>query len=676
MADRDYKFEQVSGTVDLRNGKLTFDTLNATLGARQIKIYNSHISDLYSAPQFEINSTSTLALNDSFFKQRWPANISKKIKLSDPITLQLQAAGNSQKLTLKGKLDLSRNSYSYSSWLKKKAGLRNSVDFDAQLFNWKDFDLQRIVYSLNNSKLFINMEELKPVKLDIQTHNFDIRDLKLIIPGIFTPQSSGQLNADIRISPAATAALEMNIFGKMSLQQGRLKLAKYPIKLEGENQLNFNILSQPGGLNINAATELTQLAYSYKDWLHKPRGLKNAVTFHGILAASGGLQFENLVIALDSSQIKLSGRIKDFESLKSKLKITGKNLNFDHIIPLYADLLPGKIKQASGYLNLNLKLDGPLNDSSRLKLQGEAQVYDARITGYDPAYQLSNLNLELTDFSDSALGLSIQADKGFYKKLKFSKLIGRIRLRGSRLLINSLSLNIYQGNLAAKGRLTLPLSSPRYDLSFTAEGLDVSQLTKELQPKQGVISGKVSVVGQLSNTGEAENNFAGLNGIITLRLTDGVIKRYGVLAKIFSMISPGRLLTGKIPDFETEGFPYQSIKGGFKIINGVATTEDLALSSDAWKIVTLGKIDMGNKQLDLKVYVQPLQALDDFISRIPIAGRILKGKKRGVLDTYFTVTGNLDSPEITAKPITSLGETIFGIIKRTLSLPFTLFSDE
>ncbi len=680
LGNQGYSFRDVTGSVDLRDGILSFDTLNANLGAKHIKIYDSQISNLYSAPQFEIHSTSTLAWNDSLIKENLPAKITEKINIPEPIILQLQANGNSQKLTLKGKLDLTRNSYTYGSWLKKETELQNSLDFDAQLHNWKNFDLQRITYHLNESQLLVNLEKIKPLKLDIQTRQFDIQDLRQIIPDLFTPQSSGLINADIRISPAAASPEEININGKTSIQQGWLQLEKYPIKLEGESPLHFDISSTPGGLKINAETELTQTAYSYKDWLHKPRGLKNVVTFQGTLEDTGSLQIEKLLIALDSSLAKLSGRIKDFESLDSKLKITGEQMNFDHIIPLYANLLPGKIKDARGYLNLDLELDGPLKDSSQLKLQGEAQVYDALITGEDPAYQLSNLNLKLTDFKDSALGLSIQAGQGFYKKLKFSNVTGQAGIRSSQLLIDSLSLNIYQGNLLLKGKLALalvlPPAPPRYDLSFTAEGLDVSQLAKELQPEKGVISGKVRAIGQLSNTGEAENNFAGMNGIVKLRLTDGVIKRYGVLAKIFSMISPRLLLSGKTPDFETEGFPYQSIEGKFIIINGVATTEDLILSSDAWKIVTLGQIDMGKKQLELKVYVQPLQALDDFVSRIPLVGKILKGEKRGVLDTYFTVTGNMDAPVITAKPISSLGETIFGIIKRTLSLPFTIFSDQ
>jgi hypothetical protein len=73
------------------------------------------------------------------------------------------------------------------------------------------------------------------------------------------------------------------------------------------------------------------------------------------------------------------------------------------------------------------------------------------------------------------------------------------------------------------------------------------------------------------------------------------------------------------------------------------------------------------------VGVHPLVTVDTVLSKIPIAGYIFTGKNRAFLSYVYEVKGDLDDPKVEAIPIKSLGEGVFGIIKRLLETPIRPF---
>ena len=58
------------------------------------------------------------------------------------------------------------------------------------------------------------------------------------------------------------------------------------------------------------------------------------------------------------------------------------------------------------------------------------------------------------------------------------------------------------------------------------------------------------------------------------------------------------------------GMPYKKITGEIAVKDGIASTTDLFVDSDAINISAVGKIDMVHDQLDLNIGVQPLQTVD------------------------------------------------------------------
>jgi uncharacterized protein YhdP len=164
-----------------------------------------------------------------------------------------------------------------------------------------------------------------------------------------------------------------------------------------------------------------------------------------------------------------------------------------------------------------------------------------------------------------------------------------------------------------------------------------------------------------------------LNGRVRLEIENGVIEKFNILAKIFSILNVSQLLMGRLPDLKTKGLPFHQIMANIHVKDGIASTDDFVVDSDAMKITLIGKVDLGKNQIDARIGIHPLVTLDTVLSKIPIAGYILTGKEKAFLSYIYEVKGDLDDPKIEAIPIKSMGEGLWGIIKRLVETPLRPF---
>jgi uncharacterized protein YhdP len=107
--------------------------------------------------------------------------------------------------------------------------------------------------------------------------------------------------------------------------------------------------------------------------------------------------------------------------------------------------------------------------------------------------------------------------------------------------------------------------------------------------------------------------------------------------------------------------------------DGVASTDDFLVDSDAMRITLLGKIDLGSNSIDARIGVHPLVTIDEILSRVPIAGYILTGEDKAFISYFYEVKGSLDDPKIEAVPFKIVEESTWGIIKRLLGTPLRPF---
>jgi uncharacterized protein YhdP len=164
-----------------------------------------------------------------------------------------------------------------------------------------------------------------------------------------------------------------------------------------------------------------------------------------------------------------------------------------------------------------------------------------------------------------------------------------------------------------------------------------------------------------------------LDGNLRFEIENGVIERFSILSKIFSILNVSQLFKGRLPDLKTKGLPYHSMMATIHVTQGIVSTNDFLVDSDAMRITLFGKVDLGKNLIDARIGVHPLVTIDTIISRVPVVGYILTGKDKAFITYFYGVNGNLDDPKIEAIPLKSIEEPSWGVIKRLLETPLRPF---
>jgi len=193
-------------------------------------------------------------------------------------------------------------------------------------------------------------------------------------------------------------------------------------------------------------------------------------------------------------------------------------------------------------------------------------------------------------------------------------------------------------------------------------------VTKEL-------TGRMNAQAELTARGvDVETLRKTTTGTYTTRLEKGVIKKYGFVSKVFSILNVSHIIDFRVSDLTSFGMPYDEIHGNFEFDNGKVTTSDLSIHSTSLNMTVVGNADLVKRELDVKIGVQPFQTFGRVISRIPIVGWILTGGKKRVVVVYYEAKGPFGDPTITGTSMASLPGGVYNIFKRAFNLPEELIS--
>jgi hypothetical protein len=182
-------------------------------------------------------------------------------------------------------------------------------------------------------------------------------------------------------------------------------------------------------------------------------------------------------------------------------------------------------------------------------------------------------------------------------------------------------------------------------LDFQADRLQIDRVMLS-DPNLIQVEGNMGVEGRmewhLGNT-NPENNGLYKTGTMEVRLHNGVIHRFEILSKIFSVVNLGSLLRGRLPDIISQGLPYQRLTWKMEAFDNKWKVKELKLKSDAARINASGMYFSGQDRLDFKVDVSPLVGLDTIVSGL-FGNLIAKDGK--ILTASYRVRGLSSSPDI------------------------------
>ncbi len=622
---------------------LSYGTLMADLIVRQPELLKTKVIPAkLSAPADQPVSSTYINIAGAFILKN--ANLAL---LRQPLTLVGQSRGKFNLALepaytkLEGEFNLDQASYIYSGVLDKPRNyqfLSNQLTLDIGLPKNKGLEINNIVFMLGKDKLQINgnIKDFKTLEADIKTRGKmdNLQQWQQFFKPMLKDKPdtvAGKLDFDLDVKGTLNTPSALDIKGSAEMKDGALKDDTVPYDLQGVDAKFKSSKSNPGWASARGTYDI-----------HLKEGLYKKFTVSDFTA---GGKWQRPLPANESTTV---GTPSFFESISFDARTaTGSYGDYD-------------FTEAAATGNWQ---------KSRLDI---SRLTFAEFSRPDTPLALKGVKSNWSYKTDTGTTFDLRASGGYYKKLDFNDLIGLGNWHKSVLYLKESSVSLFEGALNVTGQVNMfENANAGYDLTFNAGGINSEKLIKRLSDEKTVITGKIDISGQLSNPGQTPGQFDKLNGQVKLKMTDGNIRRFKTLATIFALTNPISIFRG-IPNLDKEGFPYYSIKGDIAVKDGVADTNNLILDSASWRILTLGQTDLANENLDLKVYVQPWRTLDQVVNLLPLIGKILQGEKGSFLDTYFTVQGDLKSPEITARPISTLAENAWGIITRTLSLPWDI----
>lgn len=582
----------------------------------------------------------------------WLARIAgvSKLEFGGNSTLVLNGSGHYSAYRLSGEWELKQAAYTIPGAVRKQAGTTNHLAFSS-IIGAQETRLTSLTYQLPPLSLsataLLRYNDRPHLGFELQTNQFLLGESFPILTRWQPHHLRGRVQAHVSGSG---------------------------------NPEDFAAMEYSGSVTLNA--------FSF----HPGEGLKAFSNINGSITFKGNsLETSSIAARYGGSVLTARGRVRNFKNPEAEITLSSPEffLRDANIASPGGDASIRRMNasftlQDNSYTIRNVS--GLLNTSN-------FSISGSYTGGPTPAANLSvtSTRLDLEDLllvKPGAQGggerkgpplnlkLRLGADAGNYRKLQFTKLHASLTQADGVLHLQGLDAALFGGRLSARGRLAPAGSSgSRYDLSFNLERVNAERFFLALDiPRE--VTGTLNLDGDLSASGDtlADIRKTAL-GNLRLRMEDGSLRKFNVLSKIFSILNVSQLLKFQLPDMVSGGMPYNEIKGSIAIKEGVASSQDLFIKSDAINISIIGKTDFVREELDLTIGVQPLQTVDKIVNRIPVVGWLLTGRDRSVLTAYFEARGKWSDPKVSAIPVKSMAKGALNVFRRVFELPVRLFTD-
>lgn len=576
----------------------------------------------------------------------------KKLSYNGNSTLNLVGDGITSAYNLSGDWNLKPAAYSYSNLVTKPVGTPSSIKFKGSI-SPKEAVITSLHYTLAGLNIDLSaqypFEPAKALELLINTNQFSIQTLapmspflngyqpsgrvQLSLQGVLTPPDKtfkwrGNLalgNASIRYSPVKKPVSALT--GTISFNDDSIKASRISAKIGATDFKGTAAVSSFNPLSVHASftsprIDLADFGFNHQQKMPQITKVSGEVTFK-----ENSLAIKTLSGNINNSQLTVNGVISDISLMKADLDITASYLDISDL------MLLGEIEPAS-----------------------------------KSAKPLPNPTLKAT----------LKADRCTFSDIRFDKLAATATLANKSLLIEQLESDFGGGKLTANGKIDFKSALPHYQTEFRLAKASADKISKLISSESAKkeITGTMTVTGNMSATGSSGDALKkSASGKITIHSEKGMMRQFSWLSKVFSILNVSQLFKFKLPDMVSDGMPYTRIDGNLAIKDGIVSTEDFFVASNAMNISIVGKNDFINDKLDLTLGIQPLQTVDKVVSHIPIVGWLLTGENKAMFSTYFEIKGKSADPNVSAIPITSLGKGVLGIFKRVFQLPVKLFTN-
>ncbi len=181
--------------------------------------------------------------------------------------------------------------------------------------------------------------------------------------------------------------------------------------------------------------------------------------------------------------------------------------------------------------------------------------------------------------------------------VKVAQLRMDLKARNGQVNIAPLSARLYQGNIDGKASVNAETYS--FSINEKLTGIDTAPLLKDAADLE-VVEGKGNIVLDLTAQGNTVSGLKkALNGNVSVNLANGAIKGINLdklVQGVQNLSKDSKAQTLGVD--KSEKTPFSEFKATFKVRNGVAHNEDLAVTSTVLRVTGKGDIDIGHDNLN------------------------------------------------------------------------------
>ncbi|MDY0301290.1 MAG: AsmA-like C-terminal domain-containing protein [Trichlorobacter sp.] len=579
-----------------------------------------------------------------------------ELVFNGPSKLQLNGNGLIRAYQLSGNWNLTSANYTLPSVIDKPARLHNSLNFSAVLSNdetsFTSINYKLPPMQLSAQGLFKHPDEGAPhLSFELKSNRFNISPQLPILTDLQKFQPIGMAEADLYGDGNPEDFKTMQYNGKIKLTDFSIRPIKHLEPLQSMNgKIIFNGQSaqttdfnlQYGNTKLTIRGEVENLAAPQAQLVVKSP-LLNLQDF--------GLIADNLPPVHNfSTRLSLNDHSFKIRSLKANLEkteVSARGRYSSKPIP-------------SLYLNIN----APMVDIEEL-----LPILSATRTA-------NTKNSDDVKPSELLVTGRLRAANGCYHNFRFSNFSVNLKRNGNKLNLDNLEAELFDGMLHADGQLTLnPGSASDWSLQTQLLQARTDDFFNALEIDRE-ISGRLNLNSNLSTKGNSFDEMRrNLQGKLDIKMERGTLKQFNALSKAFSILNLSQLLSFELPDMVHDGMPFNKITATYNLENGVLSTKNFFVDSNAMHISMVGDVDLHQEKLDLLIGIQPLQTVDKIISRIPIIGWILTGGDNNLISAYFEAKGSWSDPKVSTITAKSIAQGTLGIFQRVFELPVRIFTD-
>ncbi|HRV43655.1 MAG TPA: AsmA-like C-terminal domain-containing protein [Smithellaceae bacterium] len=644
-------FHDIRGSLELQDRRLLLRGTKGIFGRSPFTLEGS-ISDF--ARPGPVEYTANMTIRPAREEVVWllGKNRFRNFSFSGPSTLDLSGKGTASDFRVRASWDLTGAAYAFPDVLEKPESKINKLTADmivnqeALSFSSFRFDLPPL--NVNGSAAYRFSGEI-PLSLHAESKTLSLREAAALFPVLR------------KMNPSGTVSLD--VFGKGDLRK--------PAFLKWKGNASFGGVSLTVPALARPVTGLTGQAYFQGDKIQT--GTLRAKIGESDL--EGNLQIDDLRKPAVAGLVKadrLHARDLGWKSPKGDAIFSGVSAQ---AVWKEKDLLVNRLSFGLG--KSLFTASGHIRDFAAPKIT--AELSSPFIDSGDIAL-LTSLKTSKKDgiaTSGATVDATVRADKVSLEGFEFNALQAVLNYAPGTLNVRSLEAGVLDGRIRAKGKAALrPDGQYHTEANLALDNVRLEKLQNMMDLGDGLITGNLSVSGHLTASGRQASDLKNTTaGTLQIRAEKGVLKKFSVLSKIFSLLNVSQLIRLKLPDMAKDGMPYSAITAQASVQNGVFSSKDFLITGDAMEISAAGSVDVFRKELDCIAGIHPMQTLDLVASKMPVVGWLILDQNGNVLTIYVKIKGAWKDPNVMPMPVRSIGKETLGIFRRLFQLPEKLITD-